>query len=109
MPHLRTRALRREHVVELSKGLFDELAELIETPRDNFTLECETTIFIADEQPIESYPIVEILWFERPSEIKKKVADYLTRRLREITKSNDVVVYFHSLEKTHYFENGEHF
>ncbi len=109
MPHLRFRAVEKNHVQELSQNLAEILAILIETTADNFTFEHVPTTFFRSGAEEKSYPFVEVLWFERPAPVKKKVAEHLTLKIKQLTGAVDVVVVFTTLDKTSYFENGTHF
>ncbi len=109
MPHLRVRGLPPAQVQELSSGLCEELALIINTSADNFTVELIATQYFGNGQSNNSYPFIEVLWFQRPQDVKQRVAEHLTERVKRLLPSADVVVVFHVLEKTDYFENGKHF
>jgi len=109
MPHLRLRGLQPALVQKLSETLADELATILETAPDNFTVEYVPSQFFAKGLPHEGYPFVEVLWFERAQAVKKKVAERITDCVRSLSKAPDVAVVFRNLPRDSYFENGKHF
>ena len=109
MPHIRFRSVKAEYVQELSELLCKGLAEAMFTSMDNFTFEAVTTQFFCAGQKTESYPFVEVLWFERTPEIQDHAARLITEQVKKIGGYEDVIVIFQSLNKAAYYENGEHF
>ncbi len=109
MPHLRFRAIDAHDVQELSGQLAAPLAEMLNTDVDNFTFEHLPTVFYTKSLKSEAYPFVEVHWFERPQELQDEVAAKLTRTIKALTGAADVVVVFCKLEKTAYYENGQHY
>jgi phenylpyruvate tautomerase PptA (4-oxalocrotonate tautomerase family) len=108
MPHLRIRGMASTQVQALSENLEAELAVIIGTSIDNFTIELEPSLYFQNGNPLDGYPFIEIHWFARTAEVKQKVAAHITERVKRIT-IGDVAVVFKSLEKSDYFENGTHF
>lgn len=109
MPHLRIRAVQKEKMQQLSRSLIPELAKLLNSPEDNFTLELIASDFFHQGQETASYPFVEILWFARPQILQDQTARLITDQLRSLTQAVDIVVVFQTLEKSAYYENGNHF
>lgn len=109
MPHLRFRAVKNEVVQSLSASLPNELAQIMNTAEDNFTFEAIPTEFYSAGQASNSYPFVEVLWFERPQDVQDRAAKVITDQLRNRTNAVDIVVVFLALNKHSYYENGEHF
>lgn len=109
MPHLRCRGMEREELLKLSEPLLDFLVDLIEVPRDHFTLEYINTGFIRDgRSDTMPYPFIEVLWFARGEEKKKEIAKRLTDAFQNLGYTT-VTVYFTDLDPTQYYENGDHF
>lgn len=106
MPHLRVRGVSDQVVEKFSEGVNEELARLIQTTPDNFTIESIQTHYFGANAP---YPFIEVYWFERTKEIKEQVAQFLTARMRSLVGETDIAVVFWPIEKTNYFENGVHF
>lgn len=112
MPHLRFRALSESAVQELSVSLPPELAKILNTPEDNFTVEKIATTFYRQGRAIldaQADPMIEFLWFDRGAEVRDGAAKKVTELVRPHTKSEYIAVVFHSLSKDHYYENGTHF
>ncbi len=109
MPHLRCRALKLEIVKKISTPLINGLTEIIKCDRSWFTLEHINSTFISDEEIINSYPFIEILWFDRGEGIKKEVVNFITNLLKKENDYPSITIVFIDLEKNNYFENGEHF
>lgn len=108
MPILRLRAIEPKKICTISKGLVDELQDLIKCPRDSFTLEAVQSEFIKDGEFVDGYPLVEISWFDRGQEIQDKTAGIITKYVQSIGY-DDVDVVFKALDKNKYYENGKHF
>lgn len=109
MPHIRCRALTMEQVEKLSATLPKMLAPVIQTPEDNFTVERIETLFFQGGQTTQSFPFVEVHWFPRTQEVQNETALHITKEVRRITGAEDIVVVFQKLEKSAYYENGQHF
>jgi phenylpyruvate tautomerase PptA (4-oxalocrotonate tautomerase family) len=101
--------MEREEILTLSQPLLDFLVDLIEVPRDHFTLEFVNTSFIRDghSDPM-AYPFIEVLWFPREEEKKKIIAEHLTTTFKKLGYPT-VTVYFTDLDPEQYYENGDHF
>jgi len=109
MPHIRMRAMQESQVKEVSRGLVEELAQALGTAEDNFTLELVPSVFFQKGLLIDSYPFVEVLWFERSQEIQDHCAKIITEKVKAATRAEDVVVVFQVLPRFSYYENGRHF
>lgn len=109
MPHIRIRALSETTVQKLSLELPKELAEMLQTSIDNFTIEKVATQFYKDGAPIEGGPMIEVLWFDRGQEMKNSCAKRITELVQKHTNADFIAVVFTALPKDSYFENGEHF
>ncbi|UTV29216.1 DUF1904 domain-containing protein [Photobacterium atrarenae] len=111
MPHLRFRAVEFDNVKAMSTALVDELQPLMACPREDFTVEHVSTTFIFDGEVSDAYPFVEVLWFDRGQEVQDKVAEVITRAVREELEDAelDVAVIFTALSPTAYYDNGRHY
>jgi phenylpyruvate tautomerase PptA (4-oxalocrotonate tautomerase family) len=109
MPHIRVRGMRREQVQEFSLGLAQELAPILSTSPDNFTIEWIGSEFFENGKPSPGYPFIEVLWFARSDAVKTKCAEAITARTKKIAPDNDIAVVFQAIEKSDYFENGQSF
>ncbi|QGU94664.1 DUF1904 family protein [Clostridium bovifaecis] len=108
MPALKFKAIEAKNICSISKALVDELQEIVQCPRDYFTLEVAQSTFISDGEFVEGYPVVEVSWFDRGQEVQDKVAKAVTKHIKAIGYAN-VDVIFVALKENEYYENGDHF
>jgi len=108
MPRLKITGLELEKVKEISKGMVDDLQQIIDCPRDYFVLELTNSNFVMDGEVVQTYPFVEVAWFDRGQEIQDKAAKAITKHIHGAGCPN-VDVIFTVLEENKYYENGEHF
>lgn len=108
MPALKFKAINVEKICAVSKQLVDELEELLQCPRNYFSLEAVQSIYINDGKFTEGNPVVEVSWFDRGQEIQDKAAGIITKYVK-LSGCSDVDVIFIKLDKVCYYENGEHF
>lgn len=108
MPTLKLRGIEAEKVRTVSKNLIDELQQLLQCPREYFSLEAVQAVYIFDGEFVKGWPAVEVYWFERPQEVQDKAAEIITNYIHSIGYEN-VDVIFTLLDKSRYYENGEHF
>lgn len=109
MPHVRMRSIKESDAAILSDSMVKDLAAIIQTSEDNFTFELVATKFFNKGTEVTSYPFIEVLWFERPQAIQDQCAKFITDKVKDLTRENDVVVVFLTLDKKSYYENGQHF
>ena len=112
MPHLRIRSLSDKAVKDLSVSLPRELAIILSTPENNFTVEkIATTFYRAGESVVEGEgdPLIEFLWFDRGTKVRDAAAKKVTELVKSFTKSEFIAVVFTDLPRDHYFENGTNF
>lgn len=108
MPIITLRAVKQHEVVNISRELVDELTELLECPRDYFTLEIRNSTFIKDGEISDGYPIIDVTWFDRGQELQDKVAKVITKYIQGLGYET-IDVIFHLSKKESYYENGIHF
>lgn len=112
MPHIRIRSMTDSSIKKLSQVLPKELALMMSTSEDNFTVEKIQSVFYRAGEVVadgEGDPMIEIHWFDRGAEVKGAVAKRVTEIVGSYSKSEYVAVVFFDLPKTNYFENGSHF
>lgn len=108
MPALKLKSIDENKALSISKRLIDELQELIQCPREYFSIELVESKFIMDNKFVKGPKMVDVFWFDRGQEVRDKAANIITKCFNSIGyKSVDVI--FHSLEQDKYYENGEHF
>ena len=108
MPMLKFKAIEIESVCKISKMLVDELQELIQCPRDYFSLTVDRAIYVKDGEIAKGDPVVEVSWFDRGQAIQDIAAKIITKHINSVGYKN-VDVIFYPLDKNSYYENGEHF
>lgn len=108
MPQIKMRGIEIDLIQKLSKQLIHELAVITQSPRDDFTLELINSTFVLDGEIVQGYPFVEIAWFDRGQEIQDKVAQTISQLINEADYPS-VDIMFTILEKSRYYENGEHY
>lgn len=108
MPALKLKAIDAQKVLTISKELIDELQEIIQCPRDYFSIEVVQSTFIMDGAFVLGPASVDVLWFDRGQDIQNKTAKAITKYIQAIGYENIDVV-FYPLEERKYYENGEHF
>ena len=109
MPHLKVRGLDKYQLLEHSTEIIDGLTEIVECDRTWFTIEHIETQYIFDGRIQEGYSFVELYWFDRGEEVKKKVAEFLTKMLKKINGDRDCCIIFFPLLGENYCDNGEFF
>jgi len=108
MPILRLRSVEDKKACTISRALIDELQELLQCPREYFSIELVQSRFVADGEFIDGLPTVEVSWFDRGQDVQDTAAKIITRHINSIGYAN-VDVIFRPLDKNRYYENGEHF
>jgi len=108
MPQIKIRGVELKEICSLSNQLVNDLEEIINCPRNYFTVEYIPSTFISDGNISTGYPFVEVAWFDRGQEIQDKVAVSITHSIQSVGYKN-VDVIFTALKQNDYYENGEHF
>ena len=108
MPMLKFKAIETKDVCSISKELIDELQELIQCPRDYFSISVDKSEYVRDGEIVKGEPIVEVSWFDRGQEIQDKAAKIITKYVNLVGYPSLDVIFF-VLNESRYYENGEHF
>lgn len=108
MPQITFKNIKRQSVIDMSKALTDELQSIINVPREHFALEHVDSMYIMDGKEAAEYPLIYVNLFDRGRETEDKVAKAITKHVQNAGYKN-VDVIFTILERTRYYENGEHF
>lgn len=108
MPQIKIRGIETDTIRSLSKTMVDELSILIQSPRDDFTVEVIHSTFILDGEVVSGYPFVEVAWFDRGQEIQDQVAQTISRLINQAGYPS-VDIMFTVFDKSRYYENSEHF
>lgn len=108
MPRIRFKGIKKEKIEKFSSRLIDDLQKIIGCPREYFVVEISRDEFISHTETIEETPFVEILLFDRGDEVEQKIVTVVDELIKsEGYKTNDI--YFISLDKKKYYEDGQHF
>jgi hypothetical protein len=108
MPILKFNGVEAKKICTISKELVDELENLLQCPREYFSLEVVQSLCIKDGNFVDISPRIEVAWFDRGQELQNQAAKIITKHVNSIEYPN-VDVVFISLEKLKYYENGNHF
>ena len=108
MPQLIFKGLKKEDITVFSKILVDELANIVGSPRDYFTLEVPDAAYIFDGKEVAGSPMIQVNWFDRGQAIQDQTAAAITRHVHQAGYPQ-VEIFFLLLEKSGYYENGAHY
>lgn len=108
MPQLKVRGVEVNDLCKISADMVQEMQELLQCPKNYFTLECINSTYIMDGEIVKAYPTVDIAWFDRGQEVQDTMAKIVTKYIHS-AGYKDVDVIFSVLEEKKYYENGEHF
>lgn len=108
MPQLIFRGVEKDDIKKISTKLVDDLENIIECPRDYFTLEFIESLNIFDEREVPGYPFIEVKWFYRGQEVQDRTAKSIDDALKGVGYEN-TDIFFTNLNENNYYENGKHF
>lgn len=108
MPQLKIRGIEKEKIVNVSTELVNELSQLVNCSREDFTIELIESTYVFDGKEISPYPFIELAWFDRGQETQDKVAGIITNKFKE-QGIQELDLMFVILEKNKYYYNGKHF
>lgn len=106
MPHLLIRGIAPERVQSVARPLVEELASICECPADYMLLECLHTTAAGYGEPAESYPFVEVAWFDRGLETQDRFARAVDRYLRRELGLEELEIAFRAYRERDYYANG---
>lgn len=108
MPQLKVRGIEPQKICKISKALVDELTEIVGCPRDYFTIECINTTSILDGEIVDTFPFIEVSWFDRGQEVQDNVAQVITKFIHELD-IDEIEIAFTLFKENKYYSNGVHF
>ena len=108
MPQLKISGVEVNDICKISVGMVKEMQELLQCPKNYFTLECINSTYVMDGEIVKASPTIDIAWFDRGQEVQDTMAEIVTRYIN-LAGYKDVDVIFSVLEEKKYYENGEHF
>lgn len=105
MPQLTVRGISQQTMVAISKELIQELAIVCDCEPDNFTIDCLNVTSIFGGEIVETYPFIEVAWFERGSEVRHRLVQVLSRYVH-LAGVPEVEVAFKVYREDAYYING---
>lgn len=110
MPHLRLRGLPEAAVIDLSRSLLRDLAQIYNVNPKGFTLDWVPSVSYRDGMPDLSITQVEILGFPKDPHthqlIECAIREAVTLAYPEL---QNLSIMFIALDPSTYFRNGVHF
>ncbi|GGI74752.1 hypothetical protein GCM10007978_10620 [Shewanella hanedai] len=110
MPHLRLRGLPEAAVIDLSRSLLRDLAQICNVDQQGFTLDWVPSVSYRDGMPDLSITQVEMLWFPKDPHthqlVECTIREAVTLAYPEL---KSLSVMFIELDPSTYFRNGAHF
>ncbi len=108
MPQIKVRGISPEKLCQIGENLIEELAQLIDCPKDHFELEYFQSLAIRGGSIEAAAPFVEIAWFDRGQELQDQAAKIITRYVHDLGFA-DIELAFTYFKRENYYENGSHF
>ncbi|MCQ6562728.1 DUF1904 family protein [Paenibacillus mendelii] len=105
MPQLNVRGIAFDEMAGISSALIHELAGICECGTDNFTIDLLQTVSVFDGRQVDTYPFIEVAWFERGQAVRDRLAEAITRHIRA-AGVEDVEVAFKVYRENGYYVNG---
>lgn len=105
MPQLTIRGISVQTIKAISGPLVEELASICECGTDNFTLDCLAVTSVFGGETVETYPFIEVAWFERGGVVRYRFAEAVTRHVR-LAGVTDVEVAFKVYREDAYYVSG---
>lgn len=96
MPRIVVKGMPKEDLKKVSKQLFDNIADIIQRPREAFTLDLLESVAILDGEEITRVH-VEIGWKNRPVEVCEQVAKAVNELFAQFNYDK-VFVYFKDID-----------
>ncbi|MFC3341809.1 DUF1904 family protein [Paenibacillus abyssi] len=105
MPQLTVRGIEANTMMAISRPLIEELAAVCECGTDNFTVDCLSVTSVFDGERADTYPFIEVAWFERGREVRDRLAEAVTRHIR-LAGIAEVEIAFKVYREDAYYING---
>jgi len=104
MPQLLIKGITTENVCQISKSLVEELAAICECGTDNFTIDCLHTTSILDGEIVESFPFIEVRWFERGVETRDRFAATIEKYINTLDIPEFEIAFITYSEDSYYIK-----
>ncbi|MBE1444675.1 DUF1904 family protein [Paenibacillus sp. OAS669] len=106
MPQLIVRGITAEQMCKISTSLVEELAAVCECGTDNFTIDCLHTTSVYNGSLVDTYPFIEVAWFERGLQVRDRFAKAVADHVRALGIP-EVEIAFTTYREDSYYLNGE--
>lgn len=108
MPQLTIRGISKKTVKETSTELIKRLSEVMESPEDYFTLDVLKVKSFVNGYEADTFPFIEVGWFDRGQEVKDKAAIIIYEEFKR-NGVDELEIYFKNFDKVSYYSNDEHY
>ena len=96
MPRIVVKGIEKESLKKISGELFDVIAEIINRPKEAFTLDLVESVAIESSKEIKRVH-VEIGWKERPKEVCTSVANAVEKVFKKENYEH-LIIYFKNID-----------
>jgi hypothetical protein len=100
------RGISVPQIQSISTALIEELAQVCSCGTDNFMLEYLPTVSIFEGKEVNTYPFIEVGWFERGQETRDEYARVLTKHVLSLGIP-EVEIAFRVYREDSYYWNGK--
>lgn len=107
VPHLIIRGVDPDRLASVSEALVGELAVIFDCPPDHILLECMHTTAVFAGKRVDSYPFVEVAWFERGMAARDAAAACIDRHMRGALGLEEMEIAFRVYTPDAYYSNGQ--
>lgn len=104
MPQLTIRGVEAELAAAVSKSLVEELAAICGCGTDNFTIDCLSVTSVFDGKAVQTFPFVEVAWFDRGRGVRDRFAEAVTRHLRRAGVEELEIAFTQYAEDAYYID-----
>jgi len=105
MPQLITRGIPVEAMRSVSAALVEELASICDCGTDNFTIDCLAVESVFDGKRVDTYPFIEVAWFDRGRSVRDRFAEAVFRHVRQAGVP-ELEIAFKTYTEDAYYING---
>lgn len=106
MPQLIVRGITAEQMCKISTSLVEELATICECGTNNFVIDCLLTTSVFNGSIVDTYPFIEVAWFERGLLIRDRFAQAIAEHVKALGIP-EVEIAFKTYREDSYYLNGE--
>lgn len=108
MPLLVVRGIDANQMKTISTSLVEKLASICECDINNFTIECLHTTAVFGGEIVDSFPFIEVAWFDRGQVVK----DHFAKAVSDSVMSLGIKEFemaFTAYREDSYYINGKRF